>query len=287
MKPDNITASAVSFAGTGPDDDVFGTVHNGVGTITLNRPDRRNAMSDKMISGLAELLALMESSDEVGAIVLTGAGNAFCSGGDVQVFDDKGGEGGGAQTIDLVAVAQQQAAQRDTVGRIYRCRKPVLAALPGAAAGAGVGLALAADLRIGGPRALISTAFAAVGLSGDFGVAWLLERAVGPAKARELMFLNPRIKAEQCLELGLLNWLVGEDELEARTTEIAEQLAHGPRLALASMKQNLVEASVVGLEASMDAEVVLHKTSGLSDDHVAAVRAFVEKRQPVFGAGRS
>ncbi|AXT86739.1 hypothetical protein C6I20_03660 [Aeromicrobium sp. A1-2] len=276
----------MSFAGTGPEDDVFGVVRNGVGTITLNRPDRRNAMSDAMISGLADLLAAMEASDEIGAIVLTGAGNAFCAGGDVQGFDEKGGEGGGAQTIDPVAVAQQQQAQRDTVGRIYRCHKPVLAALPGAAAGAGVGLALAADLRIGGPRALIATAFAAVGLSGDFGVAWLLERAVGPAKARELMFLNPRIKAEQCLELGLLNWVVGEDELEARTAEIAEQLANGPQLALASMKQNLIEAPMVDLEASMDAEVPRHKTAGLSDDHVAAVRAFVEKRQPVFGAGR-
>lgn len=276
----------MSFAGTGPEDDVFGVMRNGVGTITLNRPERRNALSDAMVSGLAELLAAMESSDEVGTIVLTGAGNAFCAGGDVQGFDEQGGEGGGAQEIDPVAVMMQQQAQKDTVGRIYRCRKPVLAALPGAAAGAGIGLALAADLRIGGPRALIATAFSAVGLSGDFGVAWLLERAVGPAKARELMFLNPRIKAEQCLELGLLNWVVGEDELEAKTAEIAEQLANGPRLALASMKQNLIEAPAVDLEASMDAEVARHKTTGLSDDHIAAVRAFVEKREPVFGQSR-
>lgn len=277
----------MSFAGTSTENDVFGDVRNGVGTITLNRPDRRNAMSDAMISGLTELLVSMEESDEVGSIVLTGAGRAFCAGGDVQGFDEKGGEGGGAKTVDSAEVARQQQAQRETVGRIYRCRKPVLAALPGAAAGAGIGLALAADLRIGGPRALMATAFAAVGLSGDFGVAWLLQQAVGPAKARELMFLNPRLDAEQCLELGLLNWVVGEDQLAARATEIAERLAQGPRLALASMKQNLIEAAVVDLDTSMDAEVVLHKTSGLSDDHIAAVRAFVEKREPVFGAGRA
>ena len=94
----------MSFAGTGPEDDVFGAVRNGVGTITLNRPDRRNALSDAMVSGFAELLIAMESSDEVGAIVLTGAGNAFCAGGDVQGFDEKGGEGGGAREIDPVAV---------------------------------------------------------------------------------------------------------------------------------------------------------------------------------------
>lgn len=279
--------NALRFAGTEPDDDVFGVVHNGVGTITLNRPERRNALSDAMISGLAELLSAMEASDEVGSIVLTGAGKAFCSGGDVQAFNENGGEGSGAQEIDQETVRNQQRAQRDTVGRIYRCAKPVLASLPGAAAGAGVGLALAADLRIGGPRALIATAFSAVGLSGDFGVAWLLEQAVGPAKARELMFLNPRVDADLCLELGLLNWVVGEDDLSAKTTEIAERLANGPRLALASMKQNLIDAPILDLEASMDAEVPLHKTTGLSEDHINAVRAFVEKRQPVFGATRN
>src|SRR5680860_1034806 len=105
--------NAVRFAGTEPDDDVFGVVCNGVGTITLNRPERRNALSDAMISGLAELLSAMEASDEVGSIVLTGAGKAFCAGGDVQGFDEQGGEGGGAQEIDPVAVTLQQQAQRD------------------------------------------------------------------------------------------------------------------------------------------------------------------------------
>lgn len=276
----------MSFAGTGPQDDVFGVVTNGVGTITLNRPERRNAMSEAMIGGLADLLRAMEAADEVGAIVLTGAGKAFCAGGDVQKFDERGGEGQGAQEVDPEAVRTQQRSQRETVGRIYRCTKPVIASLPGAAAGAGIGLALAADVRIGSRRALMATAFTAVGLAGDFGVAWLLEQAVGPAKARELMFLNPRVDAETCLELGLLNWVVDEDALTQKTTEIAEQLANGPRLALASMKQNLLNAPHLDLEASMDAEVPLHKASGLTEDHVGAVKAFVEKRQPVFGRGR-
>lgn len=268
-------------------DHVLLTIEDGVGTITLNRPDRRNALSGEMIAGLAQHLADLEENDEVGAIVLTGAGGAFCSGGDVQAFDENGGEGGGSDTVDEAGVRDQQRAQRETVGRLYRSAKPTIAALPGAAAGAGLGLALAADFRIGSERALVATAFGAVGLSGDFGVAWLLNSIVGPVKARELMMLNPRVKADELLALGLLNWQVSGEELESRTHEIASQLAAGPSLALAHMKANLLRAPGESLEESMDAEVWLHKQTGLTQDHIGAVRAFVEKRTPVFGtAGR-
>lgn len=266
-------------------DDVLTGITDGVGTITLNRPDRRNALSDGMIEALATALTEMEASREVGAIVITGAGGAFCSGGDVRGFHEQGGEGAGSDEVDLVVLEKQRRAQEETVGRIYRCRKPVLASIPGAAAGAGIGLALAADLRIGSPRSVFATAFEAVGLAGDFGVAWLLERLVGPAKARELMFLNPRIRGEECLALGLVNWIVSEADLKLRTHEIAAQLASGPSQALDGMKQNLLRAPHEDLTASMSTEVLLHKATGLTDDHVAAVAAFVAKEKPRFAAG--
>lgn len=272
--------------GTTAEDHVFGEVRDGVGTITLNRPDRRNALSDAMLEGLVSLLTAMEESDEVRAIVVTGAGRAFCSGGDVQDFNERGGEGAGADAVDAEATERQRWIQRQTVARIYRCPKPVVAAIPGAAAGAGLGLALAADFRIGSERAVFATAFAAVGLSGDFGVAWLLQQIVGPVKARELMMLNPRVRADTALELGLLNHLVPEDEFAQRTREFAQQLAEGPALALQYMKDNLVRATHETLEENMDAEVPLHKATGLTDDHVGAVRAFVEKRTPTFGRTR-
>jgi len=272
--------------GTTAEDHVFGQVEDGIGTITLNRPERRNALSDPMIEGLIGLLTTMQDSDEVDAIVITGAGKAFCSGGDVQEFNAKGGEGAGADEIDAEATAEQQRVQRETVARIYRSPKPVIAALPGAAAGAGLGLALAADFRIGSERAVIATAFGAVGLSGDFGVAWLLNSIVGPVKARELMMLNPRVDAQTALELGLLNEVVPEDEFADRTRELARRLADGPSLALRYMKDNLVRAVHQTLEENMDDEVPLHKTTGLTDDHIGAVRAFVEKRTPVFGRRR-
>lgn len=274
---------AQPFGGTSTEDDVFGEVADGVGTITLNRPDRRNALSDAMVAGLSSLLEQMQESDDVRVIVVTGAGKAFCSGGDVQDFDAKGGEGGGADEIDEAAVEAQRRAQHHTVGAIHASRKPVIAAIPGAAAGAGLGLALAADFRIGSERAVFATAFAAVGLSGDFGVAWLLNSIVGPVKARELMMFNPRVRADEAKELGLLNWVVAEDEFQARTTEIAQQLASGPALALEYIADNLRRASHQTLSESMDAEVPLHKRTGLTQDHIGAVRAFVEKRTPTFG----
>lgn len=263
--------------------DILASVANGVGRLVLNRPDRRNAMSNEMIEGLARILVQFDSSDDVGAVVITGAGSAFCSGGDVKGFADNGGEGGQSSQVDPERVARQQGAQQDTVGRIHGFSKPTIAALPGAAAGAGLGIALAADLRIGTPRTLMATAFSAVGLAGDFGVAWLLNSLVGPARARELMFLGERVDATRCLDLGLVNWVVAEDDLASRTNDLAVRLAQGPRLALANMKRNLLQAQCDDLGSSMDAEVPLHMETGITNDHREAVQAFAEKREPRWG----
>lgn len=266
----------------GPHLPVLHTVEDGIATITLNRPDRRNALSTPMIERLEELLARAEDDPDVRVVVLTGAGNAFCAGGDVQQFDADGGEGGGATEVDPAAVAEQIRHQELTVGRIHAFPKPVIAALPGAAAGAGLGLALAADLRIGTPQTVVATAFASVALSGDFGVAWLLDRVVGPARARELLLLNPRLDGQDCLDLGLLTRLVPHDDLAAQTAEMARALADGPALALGHIKRNLFESPARTLTEAMRAEVPRHKECGLTADHVEAVRAFVEKRSPVF-----
>jgi 2-(1,2-epoxy-1,2-dihydrophenyl)acetyl-CoA isomerase len=264
-------------------DDLLAGVSDGVATIVLNRPDRRNALSDAMLAALARVLERLEAADDVGALVITGSGPAFCAGGDVKGFSERGGEGGTSAQVDPARVAAQRALQRATVGRLHAFARPVVAALPGAAAGAGLGLALAADLRIGSPRAVMATAFAKVGLSGDYGTAWLLRQLVGPARAAELMFLSDRLDADTCLRLGLLNWLVPEAELRPRTTELASRLARGPRLALRSMKHNLLLAGQAGLGEAMDVEVALHKECGVTADHREAVAAFVAKREPRFG----
>lgn len=263
-------------------DHLLASVGDGIATLTLNRPERRNALSVEMIEALGRVVPQLDQDPEIGCLVITGAGKAFCAGGDVLDFNERGGEGGGATEVDPAAVADQLEHQRMTVGALHSAQTPVIAAIPGAAAGAGLGLALAADLRVGSTRALVVTAFAGVALSGDFGVAWLLHQLVGPAKARELMLLNPRLDAEAAADLGLLDRVCAEDELEATTTALARQLADGPREALRSIKQNLLEAPHQTLDEAMAAEIPRHKASGITADHLTAVQAFARKEKPVF-----
>lgn len=260
--------------------DLLAEVKDGVGTLTFNRPDVRNAMTNDMMAGLADLLAAWEDDDEVGAVIITGAGGAFCAGGDVKGFNEKGGEGGPSGEVDPARVDAQRTNQEETVGRIYRYAKPVIGAIPGAAAGAGLGFALAADVRVGTPKTVMATAFGGVGLSGDYGVTWLLNQLVGPAKARQLLLFNDRVRGDELRELGLLNWVVGVEELEAKAFELAKTLADGPRGCFSRMKANLVAAPTVDLAQSMHDEVQRHLECGVTDDHRELVAAFVEKREP-------
>jgi 2-(1,2-epoxy-1,2-dihydrophenyl)acetyl-CoA isomerase len=263
--------------------DLLARVQDGVGVLTLNRPERRNALSAAIFEGLAATLARWEADDAVGAVLLTGAGGAFCAGGDVKGFAERGGEGGGHTASIEERAARQQASQHATTGRLHGFAKPTIAALPGAAAGAGIGLALACDLRVGCERSSFVGAFGRVGLSGDYGAIWGMVRLAGPARARQAMFLGERVDAVTALDWGLLNWLVPTDELEPFALTTAAGLAAGPRQALASMKANLLDAEQLDLAAAMDREVPRHLACGVTDDHREAVRAFVEKRPPVFG----
>ena len=262
--------------------ELLAEVRDGVGILTLNRPEALNAMTGTMMDAMPAVLADWDSSADVGALVITGAGAAFCAGGDVKGFNAKGGEGGASGEVDPARVDAQRANQRATVGRLYRYSKPVIAAIPGAAAGGGLGFALAADVRLGTPKSMMATAFGGIGLSGDYGVTWLLNQLVGPAKARQLLLFNDRVRSDELLRLGLLNWVVEPDELQAKAFELAKTLADGPRGCFSRMKANLAEAPVVDLDASMEAEVQRHMECGITDDHREAVAAFVEKRTPVF-----
>lgn len=265
--------------GTG---DLLARVERGVGVVTLNRPDRRNALSPDMLRALAAVLPDLAAADDVRAVLLTGAGPAFCAGGDVKAFAARGGEGGGTDVPHEERIARQQAMQRAIIGGLYRFAKPTVAALPGAAAGAGLGLALACDLRIGSEKTVFATAFGKVGLSGDYGATWLLSKLAGPALARRAMFLGERIDATTAKAWGLLDWLVAADDLAGFALDTAATLAAGPRECLAAMKQNLLDADSHDLEDAMDREVPRHLACGLTDDHKEAVQAFVEKRPPVF-----
>lgn len=263
-------------------DDISVEVTDGVMTITLNRPDRRNAMSGPMLEGLVAALADAETASDVGALVLTGAGGAFCAGGDVKGMAAAGGEGGGSPLQYDARVHNQRRNQRDTSGKLYEMPKPTIAALPGAAAGAGLSLALACDLRYAAPNAIMTTAFARVGFSGDYGGTWFMSRLIGSAKARELYFLSDRVDMDQAVSLGLVNGVFPAESLMDEVGAIARRLASGPTVAYRYMKENLNRAVHGDMGECLDMEAAHHIHTGQTDDHKEAAQAFVEKREPVF-----
>ena len=263
-------------------DDLLADLTDGVLTLTMNRPEARNAMSAAMTGALAQQLEHAELNSAVKVIVLTGAGKGFCAGGDVKGMAASGDGTVGDNTIDA-AIHRQRLNQRGTAGRLYSMPKPTIAALPGAAAGAGLSLALACDMRIMASSAMMTTAFAKVGFSGDYGGTFFMSQLVGTAKARELYFLSDRVNAEQALDLGLTNWVCEADELTAKANEIALRLASGPSVAYRYMKENFARALSSGdVNDCLDLEATHHVHCGQTEDHKNATKAFVEKRDPVF-----
>ena len=254
-------------------------VKDGVATITLNRPEARNAMSDKLTPALRTQIRERGEDASVGAILITGAGTAFCSGGDVKGMGGRGPRGQMTFEERLSDLRRRQAA---LTGALVAVRKPTIAALPGAAAGAGLAIALACDIRIAAQSAFVSTGYAKVGLSGDYGIAWLLTRAVGSARARELMFTADRVDAERCERIGLVNRIVPDDKLRDEAFAFAKSLANGPRVALRNMKDNLDDALHIDYPTALHREAERLVQASRTADHKEAVQAFVEKRKPVF-----
>jgi 2-(1,2-epoxy-1,2-dihydrophenyl)acetyl-CoA isomerase len=248
----------------------------GVTTLTLNRPDRLNALSVGITAGLLEALPRLARDPAVGVIVITGAGRGFCAGGDVKRMAE-----GAAQPSMDEAVAHLRS--RMEVSRLlHEIPKPTIAMVNGPAAGAGLSIALACDLRFAGQSARFVTAFANVGFSGDFGGSYFLSKLVGTGKARELYYTAQALDAAQALALGVANRVVPDAELASATMEFARKLARGPRIALCLMKRNFNAAESGTLAELLDLEARGQIETGRTEDHKEAARAFVEKRAPVF-----
>ncbi|MEO9188964.1 MAG: enoyl-CoA hydratase [Acetobacteraceae bacterium] len=255
--------------------DVVETIEDGVAILTLNRPDRLNALSQDMLGGLRESLGRLAENDAVGAIVITGAGRGFCAGGDVK---------------DMATRTHQTFEERVTrLSRMHelprlmrRHPKVIIAMVNGVAVGAGLGLAMACDLRVAARSARFGTAFVGIAYSGDFGGTWLLTQLVGPARAREMYLLGDVIDAERAAAIGLVNRVEEDAALREATMALARRFAAGPLLAYGYMKRNLNAAETETLDAVCDLEAVHQARTGLSEDHREAVMAFAEKRRPVF-----
>jgi 2-(1,2-epoxy-1,2-dihydrophenyl)acetyl-CoA isomerase len=253
---------------------------NGVLTLTFNRPEARNAVTPYMLTRLGDELAAAEIDNEIGCIVLTGAGGAFCAGGDVKAM--AAGHASGNEIDHVIRMERQRADHRRTSLRLYEMSKPTIAMIPGPAAGAGFSLALACDMRIASENAVMTTAFAKVGLTGDYGGTYLLTQLVGPGKARELYLLADRIDMPEAQRLGIVNWVVPADQLVARTREVAERLANGPRVAQRLIKENLNRALKSTFAECLDGESAGMAEARKTEDHREAAAAFAEKRKPQF-----
>ena len=256
---------------------------DGVATVTLNKPAKRNALGDVLTPALRSVLLTLEDDPRCGAVIVTGAGRAFCAGGDVS------GMGGDAKPraarvspppADPVRILIRK--QEALTLRLHELAKPTIAALPGPAAGAGLSIALACDMRIMAESGFITTAFANIGLSGDYGGSWLLTHLVGPAIAKELYFTARRVDAEECLALGIANRVVAFEALQDEAQALARQIAGGPRTAIRYMKENLNRALIADFRTCLAVEADRMTRSAATADHREAVRAFIEKRPPRF-----
>ncbi|MBV1698632.1 MAG: enoyl-CoA hydratase [Hyphomicrobiales bacterium] len=251
-------------------------ISDSVATLTFNRPERLNALSTPIMDGLLEALPRLAGDPAVGAIVLTGAGRAFCAGGDVKSMAEATAERSVEQAVTDLR-------RRMDVSRLlHEIPKPTIAMVNGPAAGAGMALALACDLRIAAQSARFVTAFANVGFSGDFGGSYFLSKLIGTGKARELYYTADALDAAQALALGIVNKVVADADLAGATTALARKLARGPRIALALMKQNFNAAESGTLNELLDLEARRQIETGRTADHKEAARAFVEKRTPTF-----
>jgi 2-(1,2-epoxy-1,2-dihydrophenyl)acetyl-CoA isomerase len=262
---------------------------DGVGLITLNRPESLNALNFEIFDILREVIAECEADRAVRCVALTGAGRAFCAGGDVKAMAS------GQGPLDPPAGSQMElgAALDHAVGRLrawheatslklHSMPKPTVALVNGVAVGAGLSLALACDLRFCSEQARFGTAFRNVGLSGDFGGSYFLQRLIGAGRARELYFTGEIIDAQRALDLGIANRVVAHELLMPDGLAFCATLASGPTAAFARMKDNLNFAETSSLQALLAHEALNQRLSNLSRDHKEAALAFVEKRQPEF-----
>ncbi|TDC57448.1 enoyl-CoA hydratase [Actinomadura sp. KC345] len=256
---------------------LLATTASGVLTLTLNRPDVRNAFSREMLEALAAMLDLAATSDDVRVVVLEGAGGVFCAGGDLGMLAAGASIFGPAGEPEA-RLAAQKALQRATVARLNEMGKPTIALIDGPAVGAGLGLALACDLRYAGASATLRTGFGRLGLAGDFGCTWLLHRLVGPSRALELLFFSPPVPAARARDLGLVTDVLPDDRIRGHVGKLAGRLAASSPDAVRAMKEHVTRAHDSALAACADAEAEWHVRLLETDFHRDAVRTLTRDR---------
>ncbi|WP_338694772.1 enoyl-CoA hydratase [Bradyrhizobium sp. 26S5] len=255
---------------------VLQSLDQGLLTMTMNRPERRNALNPDMTRGLVEAARRAQDDTDVRAVLIRGAGGTFCVGGDVKSMAE------GRAPLPFEAKMANLRRGMEVSRILHQMPKPVVAQLDGAAAGAGLSIALSCDLRVASASCKITTAFAKVGFSGDYGGTYFLTKMLGSAKARELYLMSPVLSAQEAYNLGMVSKVVPDADVEAEALELARSLAQGPSVTLGYIKRNINNAETMTLEACFDGEAIHHTRAGETTDHKEAAKAFVEKRKPTF-----
>jgi len=256
------------------------TFADGIATLTLNRPASRNALTTEMLFELAQAMPRLAQDPAIRLVILTGKGGAFCAGGDVKGFANRAADSSNAPTFEQSA--QTLRARMEVSRWLHEMPKPTLAVISGPAAGAGLSLALACDMRIAADEAKLTTAFSKVGLSGDFGGSYFLTQILGAAKAREMYFTAEVILGKEAARMGLVNRSVPGEQLAQAAADYARELASLPTIAVGYMKRNLNAAMQNSLSEVLDLEATHMIRTFETHDHKAAAVAFVEKRAPQF-----
>ncbi len=266
-------------------EDLLGWVENGVAFLSFNRPASRNALSNAMYDGFAMALPVVAQDPTIGCLVLTGEGGAFCAGGDVKGFAEghkRAANEAASKPSTEAAVDGLRRLHVQTTLAVHRLPKITIAALPGAAAGAGLSFALSCDMRVATERAILITAFGNIGASGDFGGSYFLTQLVGPSKAKELYVLSERLTARAAETLGIVNRVFADADYAAESRAFAERVAAGAPLAQRAMKENINRALTSDLATCLDGEAANMVATMSTLDHRTAVAAFVEKTPPRF-----
>jgi 2-(1,2-epoxy-1,2-dihydrophenyl)acetyl-CoA isomerase len=263
-------------------EDLLGWVEDGVAVLSFNRPASRNALSDAMYDGFAMALPVVAADPTIGCLVLTGEGGAFCAGGDVKGFAEGHQVDGKPRPSTAAGIDNLRRLHVQVSLALHRLPKITIAAIPGAAAGAGLSIALACDLRVASEKAILVTAFSKIGASGDFGGSYFLTQLVGPSKAKELYLLSERMTAAEAAALGIVNTVFADDEFATSWRSFAQRIASGPMLANRAIKENINRALVADLATCLDAEATNMVATMSSEDHRSAVAAFVAKTEATF-----
>ena len=256
----------------------------GIARITLNRPERLNALNDQMQIEIADAVATADSDPDVRVLILTGEGRAFCAGGDLNnLGGSTNGSGEGWTSGNADEVRRSFKLAQQMILGVQHCEKPVIAMVNGVATGAGLDLACACDIRIGTPRSRFMSAYVRIGLFPGFGGTWLYPRTLGSlGRAAEMLFTGDFLEADEAYRLGFLNRLVSEDELESTTMQMAARIAAGPPIAIRLSKLMLYKGLEFDLETAMKMAAAGETITLTSQDHIEGVSAFREKRDAQY-----